>query len=81
MCLEEGRTTPATVADHVTPHRGEPMLFWRGKLQSLCVLHHNSSKQRAEKRGYDTQIGEDGWPTDERHPVYQSGTRIDKSST
>jgi 5-methylcytosine-specific restriction protein A len=70
MCLEEGRTTPATVADHVVPHKGDRMLFWRGKLQSLCKLHHDSAKKRAEARGYDTRIGEDGWPTDPKHPVY-----------
>jgi 5-methylcytosine-specific restriction protein A len=77
MCLEEGRTTPATVADHVVPHHGDPMLFWRGKLQSLCVPHHNAAKRRAEIRGYDTRIGEDGWPTDHNHPVYQRSNRWD----
>jgi hypothetical protein len=70
MCAEEGRITPATICDHVTPHGGDNMKFWRGKLQSLCATHHSAGKQRIEKRGYDTRIGEDGWPTDERHPVY-----------
>jgi threonine dehydrogenase-like Zn-dependent dehydrogenase len=36
MCLVHGRVTAATVADHVTPHRGDARLFWEGTLQSLC---------------------------------------------
>jgi 5-methylcytosine-specific restriction protein A len=72
MCKEEGRISPATVADHIVPHRGDPFLFWSGALQSLCAKHHSAGKQRSEARGYDTRIGSDGWPTDPRHPVYRS---------
>src|SRR3546814_15790813 len=28
MCVEEGRTTVATVVDHKVPHRGDQRLFW-----------------------------------------------------
>jgi 5-methylcytosine-specific restriction protein A len=28
MCLEENRYEPATVVDHVVPHRGDVELFW-----------------------------------------------------
>jgi 5-methylcytosine-specific restriction protein A len=70
MCREEGRTTAATVADHIVPHRGDPFKFWSGKLQSLCYSHHNASKKRAEARGFDNRIGSDGWPTDPNHPAY-----------
>jgi 5-methylcytosine-specific restriction enzyme A len=28
-CLAEGRLTPATVVDHVVPHRGDQRLFWK----------------------------------------------------
>jgi 5-methylcytosine-specific restriction enzyme A len=48
MCLAEGRTTPATVADHVVPHRGNPGLFWQGELQSLCATCHSRFKQSQE---------------------------------
>src|SRR5918994_7745776 len=28
LCFAEGRTTAAAVCAHVTPHRGDPELFW-----------------------------------------------------
>ena len=32
-CGAAGRLEPATVVDHVVPHRGDPVLFWdRGEL-------------------------------------------------
>lgn len=40
----------ATVADHVTPHRGDHALFWFGPLQSLCKSCHDTKKQRIERR-------------------------------
>ena len=41
-CQEEGRLTPATVVDHVLPHRGNQRLFWDvNNWQSLCERHHN----------------------------------------
>jgi 5-methylcytosine-specific restriction protein A len=27
-CLKKGIATPATVVDHIVPHRGDPKLFW-----------------------------------------------------
>lgn len=50
MCLAEGFACEATVADHVTPHRGDADLFWGGELQSLCASHHSSAKQADERR-------------------------------
>lgn len=41
---------PATVVDHVIPHKGNMRLFWdRSNWQALCQHHHNSTKQRAER--------------------------------
>jgi hypothetical protein len=39
---------PATVCDHVTPHRGDVAKFWSGPFQSLCQPCHDREKQRAE---------------------------------
>lgn len=61
MCQAEGRVTAASVADHVEQHRGDPVRFWQGALQSLCAPHHDSTKQR-EERGLVQAVGEDGWP-------------------
>lgn len=69
MCQQMGYVTPATVADHVVPHRGDRELFWRGELASLCKYHHDSTKQAEEIRGYSIAIGEDGMPVDSRHPA------------
>jgi 5-methylcytosine-specific restriction protein A len=40
-CLKESRYTPATIADHIKPHRGDPVKFFTGKLQSLCKYDHD----------------------------------------
>lgn len=41
---------PASVVDHVIPHRGDQGLFWdKNNWQSLCVTCHSSSKQRQER--------------------------------
>ncbi|WP_343040029.1 HNH endonuclease signature motif containing protein [Methylocystis heyeri] len=42
---------PATVVDHITPHKGDIKLFWdRKNWQPLCEPCHNSRKQREERR-------------------------------
>lgn len=42
ICGKEGRLTEATVVDHITPHRGEPVLFWdEANWQSLCKSCHD----------------------------------------
>lgn len=72
MCLADGVTRVATVADHITPHRGDPHAFFAGRLQSLCAPHHDGAKQREERRGYSDEVGDDGWPLDPRHPANAS---------
>jgi 5-methylcytosine-specific restriction endonuclease McrA len=69
-CLDRGLVIPAEVADHVEPHKGNWNAFRLGALRSLCKLCHDSSKKRTEARGYSSEIGVDGWPTDPRHPAY-----------
>jgi 5-methylcytosine-specific restriction enzyme A len=78
MCAANGKITPATVADHIEPHRGDFNKFVLGRLQSLCRDCHNSRKQRGETKkqhaeavGYSNDFGVDGWPVDPRHPSYQ----------
>jgi hypothetical protein len=71
MCLDHGRVMPATIADHIEPHRGDWNAFMTGPLQSLCKQHHDSAKRTQELRGYSTEIGPDGWPVDPRHPAYR----------
>jgi 5-methylcytosine-specific restriction enzyme A len=68
-CLDRGWVAPAEVADHVVPHKGDYQSFWFGDLQSLCRNCHESVKKQEEGRGYSTEIGIDGWPTDPAHPA------------
>jgi 5-methylcytosine-specific restriction protein A len=40
-CSAQGLTVPATLVDHITPHKGNPLLFWdRSNWQPLCVPCH-----------------------------------------
>ena len=71
FCAERGVVDPATICDHVEPHHGDVNKFWLGRLQSLCKPCHDGAKKVVEQRGYRTDIGLDGWPTDPRHPVYR----------
>ena len=40
-------------------------------LQAVCWSCHSGDIQSIEVKGYDTQIGESGWPIDTKHPANQ----------
>jgi 5-methylcytosine-specific restriction protein A len=67
LCEERGRITPATIADHHPPHKGDYNAFVLGPLRSLCRDCHQG-QWAADKRGYRCDVGDDGLPTDPRHP-------------
>ena len=62
VCAHPGCNAPATVVDHVIPHRlsaaktdeqraASLKLFWRrSNWAGLCAHHHSSSKQAEERR-------------------------------
>ena len=52
LCLEAGRVTPATVADHVVPHKGDYRAFKLGELRSLCAECHDARQPAFKHRGY-----------------------------
>jgi 5-methylcytosine-specific restriction endonuclease McrA len=63
MCADMGRQTPATIADHRQPHRGDPGLFFNPhNLASLCTTHHSATKQRQERGRVTIAVSPDGWP-------------------
>jgi 5-methylcytosine-specific restriction endonuclease McrA len=69
-CLKRGLVVPADIADHVEPHRGDPIKFYTGRLQSLCKPCHDGDKRYFEQRGYDRPtIGVDGWPIEREGSV------------
>jgi len=69
MCMDSLATlfVFATVADHITPHRGDRVLF-AGPLQSLCASCHSSSKQELEATGRIRGCDLNGDPLDPNHP-------------
>jgi 5-methylcytosine-specific restriction protein A len=68
MCLDERVFTVATVADHIEPHRFDPVKFWDGALQSLCKRHHDRDKQLLEAGTPLLGVDADGWPVAKRSP-------------
>jgi 5-methylcytosine-specific restriction enzyme A len=51
-CGAAGRIQPSTVADHVTPHRGDPALFWdEANWAALCKACHDAKTAREGRWG------------------------------
>lgn len=51
ICAWPGCNEPARHVDHIIPHKGDPLLRDDPtNLQGLCAHHHNSAKQRLERR-------------------------------
>ena len=48
-CLRHGIATPATVVDHIVPHRGDQKLFWdKSNWQALCKKCHDRKTGRED---------------------------------
>jgi 5-methylcytosine-specific restriction endonuclease McrA len=72
LCESQNIITPATVADHVTPHQGEWNAFLTTPLQSLCATCHSGDKRSQESKGWSNRIdAATGFPVDPRHPAFQ----------
>ena len=52
------------------------MFFDPANLQTLCKGCHDRVKQGVEKRGFDREIGLDGWPVDPAHPANTGRTKF-----
>jgi hypothetical protein len=78
-CRARGVVQPATIADHIQPHNGDPNAFWLGELQSLCKDCHDSAKRLEQDRGFRSDVGLDGVPLDPRHPAH--GTNRSEAAT
>ena len=54
-CEKRGRTTLATVVDHIIPHKGDKVLFWdRSNWQPLCKQCHDR-KTAKEDGGFGSR--------------------------
>jgi 5-methylcytosine-specific restriction enzyme A len=70
-CLELSTETRGTFVDHIKPHGGNAKLFFDdANLQTLCEMHHNSTKQREEVRGGELGCDIFGMPNDKEHYWY-----------
>lgn len=49
LCDHIEPNTSLLVCDHVTPHRGDPDLFWNGPFETLCQQCHSIDKQSQEQ--------------------------------
>ena len=45
-CLRANIYEVATDVDHIEPHRGDPIKFFRGPFQPLCHAHHSAKTQK-----------------------------------
>jgi 5-methylcytosine-specific restriction enzyme A len=51
-CREAGRLQPATVVDHVVPHRGDQRLFWdQSNWAPACKSCHDAKTAREGRWG------------------------------
>ena len=67
-CDQLGRTTAATVVDHIVPHKGDYNIFWDpNNWQALCKHCHDSVKAREEFTGSLPGCDVDGMPLDKNH--------------
>jgi 5-methylcytosine-specific restriction endonuclease McrA len=78
-----GGRMPATVADHITPHRGDQRLFWDpNNIQSLAASCHDSFKKSQERGGAGFLKGcdEHGIPLDPSHPWRQEDNEASEAT-
>ncbi len=69
MCEAVGRTELATVVDHITPHKGDPVLFFdQSNWQPLCKTDHDAAKAEQENTGRIRGCDVNGMPLDPNHP-------------
>jgi 5-methylcytosine-specific restriction protein A len=77
-CKAQGFVVAATVVNHRVPHKGSWSLFIDPhNHQSVCDPCHDGPIQSEERTGrakpsagYSAQVGDDGQPTDPRHPFF-----------
>jgi 5-methylcytosine-specific restriction enzyme A len=67
LCEAKDKITPATVADHFPPHKGDYNAFLRGPIRSLCKACHDALSGFVHKP-YSSAVGPDGFPLDPLHP-------------
>ncbi len=75
MCTAAGRTSLATVVDHIVPHRGDETLFWdeENNWAGLCKPCHDGAKAEFERSGRLRGCDVNGVQLDPNHPWRRGG--------
>ena len=55
-CRENGRVTPATVVDHIIPHRGDQVLFWDPTNHQAMSKRCHDRKTAREDGGFGNEV-------------------------
>jgi 5-methylcytosine-specific restriction endonuclease McrA len=73
-CLKAGKTEPAILSHHVNEYRESfsEMEFWYGPLTALCKNCHAAHHGYNQSRGFEVDIGSDGFPLDVNHPFWKA---------
>lgn len=65
MCMAEGRTTAATVPDHIVP-LAKGGTDDDSNIRCLCAEHHDKvTRDEFRLKPAKRKIGPDGWPEDD----------------
>ena len=62
LCAAAGKTTAATICDHIQRHMGDEAKFYAGPFQSLCKDCHDCTKRQLERSGTLRGCDESGKP-------------------
>ena len=74
MCEAAGRTSLATLTDHIVPHRGDETLFFdEANFQPLCAPCHDGAKAELENKGRIRGCNIHGIQLDPNHPWRRGG--------
>ena len=71
VILTSGRSDPrSAIVHHKQLHKGDLTPFYdTDNLEAVCWSCHSGAIQSTEAMGYNTQVGNDGWPIDPKHPM------------
>ena len=65
MCKAKGRTTPATIADHIRPLAQGGAMHDLSNLQPVCADCHQDKTNADKGHRVKKRISIDGWPVDD----------------